>query len=66
MCLDINQNKEEERLRGELLEILYQKKISTVFQPIVSLQDGTVHGYEALSRGPVASLLHNPDMLFKC
>lgn len=64
--MDINQNKEEERLRGELLEILYQKKISTVFQPIVSLQDGTVHGYEALSRGPVASLLHNPDMLFKC
>ncbi len=64
--MDINQNKEEERLRGELLEILYQKKVSTVFQPIVSLQDGTVHGYEALSRGPVASLLHNPDMLFKC
>jgi diguanylate cyclase/phosphodiesterase len=66
MCLDINQNKEEERLRGELLEILYQKKITTVFQPIVSLLDGTIHGYEALSRGPTDSLLHTPDVLFKC
>lgn len=64
--MDINQNKEEERLRGELLEILYQKKITTVFQPIVSLLDGTVHGYEALSRGPKDSALHSPDVLFKC
>lgn len=64
--MDINQNYEEERLRGELLEILYQKKIKTVFQPIVSLLDGSVHGYEALSRGPEESQLHTPDMLFKC
>lgn len=63
--MDINHNSEEERWRGELLEILYQKKIQTVFQPIVSLQDGTVHGYEALSRGPQDSILHTPDMLFK-
>lgn len=63
--MDINHNSEEERWRGELLEILYQKKIQTVFQPIVSLQDGTVYGYEALSRGPIDSILHTPDMLFK-
>ncbi|MBU4438562.1 MAG: EAL domain-containing protein, partial [Acetobacterium sp.] len=63
--MDINHNSEEERWRGELLEILYHKKIQTVFQPIVSLQDGTVHGYEALSRGPIDSILHTPDMLFK-
>lgn len=52
--------------RGEFLEILYQKKIFTVFQPIVSLRDGTIYGYEALSRGPEESILHTPDMLFKC
>ncbi len=64
--MDINYSKEDERLRGELLEILYKKKIQTVFQPIVCLQDGSVHGYEALSRGPQNSILHTPDMLFKC
>lgn len=63
--MDINQNNEEERLRGELLKILYQKKITTVFQPIVSLQDGRVHGYEALSRGPADSPLQAPDRLFQ-
>ena len=26
--------------------------IKSVFQPIISLTDGTVIGYEALSRGP--------------
>lgn len=56
----------EGHFRGEFLKILYQKKIQTVFQPIVSLQDGTVYGYEALSRGPEESALHAPDMLFKC
>ena len=63
--MDIYHNNEEERCRGELLEIIYQKKIQTVFQPIVSLQDGTVYGYEALSRGPQDSILQTPDMLFK-
>jgi diguanylate cyclase (GGDEF)-like protein len=48
----------------ELESILNNKNISTVYQPIVSLLDGTIIGYEALSRGPVGSPLQNPDKLF--
>ena len=33
-----------------LNDILAEKRIKTVFQPIVSLRDGSVFGYEALSR----------------
>lgn len=48
----------------ELEYILNNKNISTVYQPIVSLLDGTIIGYEALSRGPEGSPLQNPDRLF--
>ena len=55
----------QERLRhDELLCIIRDKKISTVFQPIVSLTDGSVMGYEALSRGPEGSPLQMPTELF--
>lgn len=49
----------------ELENILNNKNISTVYQPIVSLLDGKIIGYEALSRGPVDSPLQSPDKLFK-
>ncbi|MBA1335453.1 MAG: EAL domain/GGDEF domain protein [Firmicutes bacterium] len=49
-----------------LLErIIENREITTVYQPIASLKDGTVIGYEALSRGPKDSLLERPDMLFE-
>lgn len=48
----------------ELEKILNTGDISTVFQPIVNLTNGTVLGYEALSRGPQNSPLQFPDMLF--
>ncbi len=46
-------------------DIIKSENIRTVFQPIVSLVDGTILGYEALSRGPEGSPLERPDMLFK-
>ncbi len=49
----------------ELQNILAHKQIEAVFQPIVSLTEGTVLGYEALSRGPQDSVLHRPDSLFQ-
>ncbi len=49
----------------ELNYILESENISTVYQPIVSLIDGTVIGYEALSRGPADSPLKSPDKLFE-
>lgn len=48
----------------EFMEILESGKIRTVFQPIISLKDGSVLGYEALSRGPGGSHLENPGTLF--
>ncbi len=48
----------------ELENILNSKNITTVYQPIVSLLDGEIIGYEALSRGPIDSPLQNPDKLF--
>lgn len=44
--------------------ILEEKAIQTVFQPIISLQNGQVYGYEALTRGPRNTILHNPENLF--
>lgn len=51
--------------RKEALEyIIYNKQIKTVFQPIISLKDGTVLGHEALSRITCESEIVNPEMLF--
>jgi diguanylate cyclase (GGDEF)-like protein len=49
----------------ELEYILEQGNISTVYQPIVSLIDTTIIGYEVLSRGPAGSPLQSPDKLFE-
>lgn len=48
----------------ELNLILDTQQIKPVFQPIVSLLEATVIGYEALSRGPRTSALERPDLLF--
>jgi len=40
------------------------EKIHTLFQPIVDGATREVHGFEALSRGPVGSPLHLPEALF--
>ncbi|KOA18294.1 phytochrome-like protein cph2 [Clostridium homopropionicum DSM 5847] len=50
---------------AELNNILKNGNITSVFQPIVSLKDASVLGYEALSRGPKGSSLEFPDKLFK-
>lgn len=50
---------------NELNKILSTGSITTVFQPIISLNDGNVIGYEALSRGPKESPLYYPDKLFQ-
>lgn len=48
----------------ELMKIIENADITTVYQPIVSLIDGSIIGYEALSRGPENSSLQSPDKLF--
>jgi len=44
--------------------ILARGDLTTLFQPIVSLREGRIHGYEALTRGPSGSPLHAPLPLF--
>jgi len=44
--------------------IIHNKQIRTVFQPIISLRDGSILGHEALSRITYESEIKNPDMLF--
>jgi|GEM_PF-42043 len=49
-----------------LLQILAEESLSAVFQPIVSLKNGSVLGHEALIRGKPGSPLARPDALFAC
>ena len=47
-----------------LTQILAQRSLSTLFQPIISLSERRILGYEALTRGPSNSPLHSPIPLF--
>ncbi len=53
-----------EKIKEDLEYIIKNKKIKTVFQPIISLRDGSVLGHEALSRITCDSEIKNPEMLF--
>jgi EAL domain-containing protein (putative c-di-GMP-specific phosphodiesterase class I)/CheY-like chemotaxis protein len=60
-------SEEEQRhrvLNARLLEIIRRGEIKTHYQPIVKLDTGKVHGYEALSRGPLDSPFSNPEIMF--
>ena len=56
----------DEHRRQALLDVLQNQAISSVLQPIVSLRDGAVFGYEALGRGPAGTSLENPEALIQC
>lgn len=49
---------------NELLQIIVNRQLTAQFQPIVSLSDGQVFGYEALIRGPKGAALRRPGMMF--
>lgn len=50
--------------RQALDHIISNKMIKTVFQPIISLRDGSILGHEALSRITCESEIKNTDILF--
>ncbi|HEU4775861.1 MAG TPA: GGDEF domain-containing protein [Telluria sp.] len=56
---------EEEMLRLHLNDIIAQRQLSALFQPIVQMQTGEIIAYEGLIRGPSDSPLHAPMNLFK-
>lgn len=45
--------------------ILTERNVQTVFQPIISLKNGEIYGYEALCRGPAQTKFVNPEVLFE-
>ncbi len=45
--------------------ILEQERLTALFQPLVDLRQGVVHGYEGLIRGPSDSPLHTPHSLLR-
>ncbi len=55
----------EKKRITQLRKIIREKKIYTLFQPIVSLKNQKLLGYEALSRGPAGMALEKPALLFE-
>ena len=53
-----------QELHQHLQDIIEHQKLSSLFQPIVSLANKDIYAYEALIRGPSDSSLHNPLNLF--
>ena len=51
-------------MKNKLLNIIENKTVSTLFQPIYNVQKKTIMGYEALTRGPENTELYSPDKLF--
>jgi EAL domain-containing protein (putative c-di-GMP-specific phosphodiesterase class I) len=50
--------------RGAIEEIISRGLIAPVYQPVVHLHDGTIHGYEALSRISQPGIISNTEELF--
>jgi EAL domain-containing protein (putative c-di-GMP-specific phosphodiesterase class I)/GGDEF domain-containing protein len=61
-----NQKEDHNNIENQFIDVLKNREIETVFQPIVSLRDGNVFGYEALSRGPKNTAVESPIVLFDC
>lgn len=55
----------ESSLFSRLNDILAQRQLSALFQPVIKMHSGEITGYEGLIRGPSDSPLHSPMMLFK-
>ncbi len=66
MDTSITKNEYDDPNQELFMAILENGQIATVFQPIVSLRDGSIYGYEALSRGPKNTKMYSPTLLFDC
>lgn len=57
---DIHKN-----LEKQLKAVLKGKHLSALFQPVINLESRSIYGYEGLIRGPGASPLNSPQLLFE-
>jgi diguanylate cyclase (GGDEF)-like protein len=51
-------------IRNFFFDILHNKTVTALFQPIIDFNRQSIYGYESLIRGPSDNPLHNPVMLF--
>ena len=51
--------------KGPLAGLIRRHALHPVYQPIVSLADGSIHAHEALIRGPQNTPFHTPDVLLE-
>ncbi|MFP4030392.1 MAG: EAL domain-containing protein [Desulfococcaceae bacterium] len=54
----------DSRLGENFRDLLDGDRLESVFQPIVQLSSGRIHGWEAFVRGPRESPFHRPGALF--
>lgn len=52
-------------LREHLMRAIRERRITTLFQPVLDLRTAGVIGYEALSRGPSGSDMESPELIFE-
>lgn len=58
------QDPKNARMMDEFKKILDQNNFEIHYQPIVSLSDGSVLGWESLTRGPMNSHFRSPKVIF--
>jgi len=61
---DLNVRLEARKRRDRILDIILDRKVTSVYEPIVEVKSKTVYGYEALARGPQGTDLQAPLALF--
>ncbi len=56
--------KQDHYCKFNLQKLIIENRVNTVFQPIVAIEDCSVIGYEALTRGPEGTEFSSPKLLF--
>ncbi len=60
-----NSDASRQKLFPLLRDIIRQRKLTALFQPIINIDDATIFGHEGLIRGPANCRLHAPLDLFE-
>jgi EAL domain-containing protein (putative c-di-GMP-specific phosphodiesterase class I)/GGDEF domain-containing protein len=64
-ALQDERQRNRDRVWGaELKKVIREAGIRTVWQPVVELESGALHGFEALARGPKDSMFEMPRAMF--
>jgi EAL domain-containing protein (putative c-di-GMP-specific phosphodiesterase class I) len=61
---ELNRRIQARRRRRQIVELVLDRRVTSVYEPIVDVATRTVFGYEALARGPVGSDQHSAMSLF--